>query len=127
MAFSFREEEGMTKNDIARIAHEVNRAYCEALGDMSQPTWENTPDWQKLSALSGVEFHLSGDYSPEASHENWMRQKLANGWIYGPTKFPELREHPCLVPFNDLPLSQQVKDFLFRGVVVACRNYLKTS
>ena len=37
----------MNNEDIARVAHQVNKAYCEALGDTSQPDWENAPDWQK--------------------------------------------------------------------------------
>jgi hypothetical protein len=31
----------MTLEQIARVAHEVNRAYCQALGDQSQPAWED--------------------------------------------------------------------------------------
>lgn len=111
----------MEKQEIARLAHEVNRAYCEALGDTSQPAWEDAPDWQKESAMLGVELHLSGDHGPEASHESWMAQKLADGWKYGPEKNPDTKEHHCMVPFNELPPEQQAKDFLFRGVVHACR------
>jgi hypothetical protein len=109
------------KIEIARIAHEVNRAYCEAMGDNSQQTWESAPQWQKDSALLGVELHTSGDHGPEASHESWMAQKVADGWRYGPEKNPEIKEHPCMVPFSDLPKEQQAKDFLFRGVVHALR------
>lgn len=111
----------MEKIEIARIAHEVNRAYCEAMGDDSQPTWENAPAWQRESALLGVELHTSGDHGPEASHESWMAQKVADGWKYGPEKNPEIKEHPCMVPFSELPKEQQAKDFLFRGVVHALR------
>lgn len=32
---------------IARVCHEVNRAYCQALGDNSQPAWEDAPAWQR--------------------------------------------------------------------------------
>ena len=31
----------MTEQEIARVCHEVNRAYCQAIGDNSQPTWED--------------------------------------------------------------------------------------
>jgi hypothetical protein len=41
---------------IARVAHEVNRSYCEALGDTSQPEWESAPQWQRESAMAGVKF-----------------------------------------------------------------------
>jgi hypothetical protein len=49
----------MTKEEIARVAHEVNRAYCEALGDHSQPPWREAPQWQRESALHVVEMHLA--------------------------------------------------------------------
>lgn len=111
----------MERTEIARVAHEVNRAYCTAMGDNSQPAWEDAPQWQKDSALLGVDLHLSGDHGPEASHESWMAQKVADGWVYGETKDPEAKTHPCIVPFADLPKEQQAKDFLFRGVVHALK------
>lgn len=105
---------------IARIAHEVNRAYCESLGDMSQPKWEEAPEWQRESAIKGVEFHTNNPQaSASASHDSWVEQKIMDGWAYGPTKDSVKKEHPCMVPFNELPLVQRAKDFLFRGVVHA--------
>lgn len=103
---------------IAKACHEVNRAYCLALGDTSQPAWEDAPQWQKDSAMLGVKLHAnSPDAGPQASHESWMAQKLADGWEYGPTKDPEAKRHPCIVPFDALPVEQQAKDFIFRAVV----------
>lgn len=106
---------------IARACHEVNRAYCQALGDDSQPSWEDAPEWQRSSARMGVDLHLSGDFGPEASHFGWMTQKLNEGWKYGPVKNPETKEHPCIVPFAELPREQQAKDYIFRAVVHALR------
>lgn len=34
---------------IAQVAHEINKAYCEAIGDNSQVSWENAPERQKDS------------------------------------------------------------------------------
>lgn len=103
---------------IAMVAHEVNRAYCQSLGDDSQPAWEDAPQWQRESAWHGVVFHLENpDAGPDASHINWAKQKLANGWKYGEVKDPEAKTHPCLVKFNELPPEQQAKDYLFRSVV----------
>ena len=108
--------------DIARVCHEVNREYCLALGDDSQPTWPEAPQWQRDSAMLGVELHLSGEHGPEASHSSWMRQKVAEGWIYGPVKDPLLKQHPCMVSFDELPQAQQAKDYIFRAVVHALRD-----
>lgn len=106
---------------IARVCHEVNRAYCESMGDTSQPIWEDAPQWQRESARMGVDLHLMGEFGPEASHISWMQHKLDDGWVYGPVKDPVKKEHPCLVPFDQLPREQQAKDFIFRAVVHALR------
>jgi len=112
----------MNNEQIARVCHEVNRAYCESLGDMSQPSWEDAPQWQKDSAMLGVKLHTENNVGPEASHESWMAQKVAEGWVYGPTKDPEAKTHHCIVPFDMLPREQQAKDFIFRAVVHALRQ-----
>lgn len=109
-------------DSIARVCHEVNRAYCEALGDNSQAAWEDAPAWQRESARMGVDLHMMGDFGPEASHISWAAEKLANGWKYGPAKDPEKKEHPCMVDFAELPREQQAKDFIFRAVVHALRG-----
>ena len=44
---------------IASICHEANRAYCLSIGDESQPEWATAPDWQRVSAINGVRFHLT--------------------------------------------------------------------
>lgn len=107
---------------VARMCHEVNRAYCRSIGDDSQPAWEDAPDWQKESAINGVEFHLANETSPEQSHENWMREKATAGWVYGDVKDPEKKEHPCMIPYDQLPLEQRTKDYLFKAVV-DCHKY----
>lgn len=113
----------MHEQDIARVAHEVNRAYCAALGDDSHPTWENAPEWQRSSAVAGVQLHLNNpDTTPEQSHESWLKQKRAEGWTWGEVKDPVKREHPCMAPYAELPIEQRVKDHLFRAVVRALRE-----
>lgn len=105
---------------IAQICHDVNKAYCEALGDFSQPTWEEAPDWQKQSARDGVLFHINNpDAPPSASHDNWMALKSKEGWVYGPVKDAEKKEHPCMVPYDQLPLEQRAKDYIFTAVILA--------
>jgi hypothetical protein len=104
--------------DIARVAHEVNRAFCQAYGDNSQLAWEDAPKWQRTSAINGVQFHLNNpDADPARSHLAWMAEKERTGWKYGPVKDAEKKEHPCFVPYDRLPLEQKAKDYMFRAVV----------
>jgi hypothetical protein len=112
----------MNIEQIARIAHETNRAYCESIGDHSQPKWEDAPAWQRESAIKGVQFHIDaharGDRpAPSASHDAWLDEKRAAGWTYGPVKDADKKEHPCFVPYEQLPVEQQVKDYLFGAIV----------
>jgi len=113
----------LTIEHIARLCHEVNRAYCQSIGDDSQPAWEAAPNWQRESAINGVRFHLENDVTPEQSHENWMREKAAAGWTYGPVKDPEKKQHPCMVPYAELPPEQRTKDYLFKAIVDTVKNY----
>lgn len=107
---------------IAKACHAANKGYCEALGDFSQPSWEDAPQWQKDSAIVGVKFHLSGDHGPEASHNSWLAQKEAEGWVYGEVKDPVKKEHPCFVPYEQLPVEQKAKDYIFRSIVHAFKS-----
>ncbi len=113
--------------NIARVCHEANRAYCHTLKDFSHETWDAAPDWQRESARMGVDLHLMGDFGAEASHVSWMKQKLEEGWKFGAVKDPGKKEHPCLVDFKDLPPAQQMKDHLFRAIVHSFKGQLCNS
>lgn len=103
---------------IAMMCHAINAAYCQSMGDDSQPTWDDAPDWQRNSAIAGVEMHLANpDATPEQSHESWYKVKEAEGWKYGEVKDMEKKEHPCFLPYEELPDEQKAKDYLFRTTV----------
>ena len=115
---------------IAKICHQANKAYCETIGDNSQPEWDAAPDWQKESAIKGVKFNfnsvgLYNSYGAHASHDSWMKEKLIDGWKYGATKDVEKKEHPCLLPYDYLPQEQKMKDFLFNSVIAAFKLELE--
>lgn len=112
----------MNLEGIARLCHEVNRAYCNAIGETpAHKPWEDAPQWQRDSAVNGVRAHLRNpEMTPEQSHDSWMAEKGAAGWTYGPVKNEQVKTHPCMLPYCDLPEEQRVKDHLFRAVVHAC-------
>ena len=107
---------------IAKVCHEANKALCEATGDFSQPSWLVAEEWQRVSAINGVEYFIADPNAPDsAQHDAWMKDKLAAGWTFGVEKDAIDKRHPCLVPFEDLPSEQQAKDTLFKAV---CKSLL---
>jgi hypothetical protein len=115
----------MHVEDIARVAHEVNKAYCETIGDHSQKPWEEAADWQKQSALNGVRMQLDNpSVTPEDLHKSWLKEKADAGWTWGPTKNVEKKEHPCFIEYSRLPQEQTAKDYLFRAVVQSLTKHL---
>jgi len=105
---------------IAMVCHEANRAWCHANGDVSQVPWADAADWQRKSAIAGVRYSLEHPNAPDsAQHDQWMADKLRDGWVYGPVKDAAAKIHPTLVPFAELPWEQHVKDKLFMAVVRA--------
>jgi len=113
----------MQVGNIARVCHEVNRAYCESIGDTSQTSWNDAPQWQKDSAINGVRFHIGNPKAgPDNSHNEWLKEKAANGWKFGAVKDADKKEHPCFVPYDQLPTEQKAKDYIFRAIVHALAN-----
>ena len=43
-------------------------------------------------------------------HEVWAAGRIAEGWQYGQTHSYELKRHPCLVPYDELPESEKEYD-----------------
>ena len=93
---------------IAEIRHIGWVAYQIAVG---QPYNEQMNKDQFESLLDGIQFQDEHpDNTPEQNHDNWMRMKIAQGWVYGENKDFDKKTHPDLVPFNELPEVEQRKD-----------------
>lgn len=108
----------------ARAAHEANRVYCNTQGDFSQKKWDQAEEWQRSSVLLGARnVYENPQTTPAQSHERWLAVKVADGWRYGPVKNAEIKEHPCMVPYDELPEAQRVKDEMFLSVVRSVLGY----
>ena len=43
-------------------------------------------------------------------HDTWIRQRLADGWRWGPKRDDEQRTHSCLVPYEQLTEEEKQYD-----------------
>lgn len=105
--------------EIATEAHETNRIYCRSIGDDSVTLWYYATEAQRDSVRAGVRQLLAHpERTPREGHESWLAYKKAAGWVYGPEKDEAAKLHPCMLPYEELPAEQRVKDVLFRTTVL---------
>ncbi len=108
---------------IAKACHEAIKIYCETCGDFSYKSWEESENWQKDSAIKGVIWKLKNPQATlEDQHEEWVKDKLVEGWRYGPTKNAVDKTHPCLIDYEKLPHEDRNKDLIFVTMVEALRH-----
>lgn len=46
----------------------------------------------------------------ENVHDNWAAERIADGWTYGPQRNDELKQNPCLVPYDELEEEEKKYD-----------------
>lgn len=108
--------------DVARIAHAANNALQGVIGDpWASPPWPAAEDWRRAAKIHTVqavrEASAEMDVTPGDVHSEWMRWYTDRGWVYGPIKDDVLKTHPCLVPYDQLPEAEKMKDCLFLALV----------
>lgn len=45
----------------------------------------------------------------EHIHDTWAAQRMKDGWVYGKVRDDSLRQHPCLIPYDQL--SEEEKEY----------------
>jgi hypothetical protein len=110
-------------DDIARMAMNLNADYCETLNE-PYTYWEEADQQTRESVIRGVVHALRYNPTAQQQHEQWLKDKQANGWTYGPVKDSEKKQHPDLIAFEHLPADQKVKNSLFLSVVEHLRSKL---
>ena len=43
-------------------------------------------------------------------HEVWAQSRMEQGWTYGQQRSDTLKQHPCLVPYDELPEEEKEYD-----------------
>ena len=43
-------------------------------------------------------------------HEVWAESRIGQGWAYGEERSDALKQHPCLVPYEELPDVEKAYD-----------------
>ena len=115
----------MKIEDIAKVCHQANKAFCEGIGDDSKVPWNVLPKEEQDGVVSGVQFRLDNpNESAKAQHKHWYKALEAEGWTYGDQKNKKAKKHPCMVSYADLSARHLAKDFMFMSIVDHLRDFV---
>lgn len=102
---------------IAPVVHEAVRAYQIVTGTPKPCVhWDEAAEWERQSTRLSVRAALDG-VTPAEQHQQWMEQRQAEGWRWGPVRDAENKLNPALVPYEDLSEDQRRLDVL-RNMIV---------
>ncbi len=72
---------------------------------MYRPSPIDTSKIKLPKELDALMEHLA-----EHNHDIWAQQRLKDGWTCGPKRNDERKQHPDLVPYDQLPESEREYD-----------------
>ena len=64
----------------------------------------NTDDVQLPDTLNEL-----AEFLAKNVHEVWSAERMADGWTFGKERNDALKQHPCLVPYEEL--SEKEKEY----------------
>lgn len=111
---------------VARVAHEACRVWTKCNDMPTPPSWDSLETFTKDRIRKGAKMYLDDSgVAASALHEMWVTEMLGEGWRSGPVRDLEKKTSPMLVPYDKLPLKEQVKDHIFKGVVESFREFVQ--
>ena len=110
----------LSKLVVAQVMHAANKALCDATGDNSHLSWQDVDVATREHFLRGIDAVLNNPtMTAKEGHDFWLTDHVERGWTYGPIKNRVTKQHPCIVPFDELPEVEKAKDHLYIAIVRA--------
>lgn len=104
----------MEIEQISKTTHEVHLSYCRSMGIDTQGKWEEISEAHKNGIISSVKGILLGEISTKVeSHNNFINNKIKDGWKWGEYYCKNKKTNPRLVVYQLLSLEDKVKESLF--------------
>jgi hypothetical protein len=94
---------------IAELGWQSHIAWERIIGEQPKPDWSALSPGQKVAIIESINWLIDHPTSSVAAQHDAWRARLAG----------EDRDHQNMVPFDELPFSQQMKARLWRHIIFA--------
>ena len=107
--------------DIAQECHAKNNELMMMNGEEQRGSWETLDRHTKFITLKSVIKALENpNLTAKEMHDEWMNNKIEDGWKFGDVKDAELKTHPLIIDFELMNDIDKMKDQNFIDV---CNKY----
>lgn len=108
----------MNKNDLAQVI-------SAAINKLQELNNEKVHHNEEMT-IGAIEAVLQNPgMSAEDMHEHWLKEKIKDGWKYGPVKDYDKKENPNMVEYEKLSDFQKMKDIVVITLVNAYINLVE--
>lgn len=110
--------------NIAKECHSANDDLMLVNNEVPNLTdWHQMDDHTRSMNIKSVSKIIDNKYiTAKDLHNEWMDNKIADGWKYGTVKNPELKTHPLIIEFEKMSDINKLKDQNFIDIVNKHRN-----
>jgi hypothetical protein len=102
-------------DEIAKICHNTHVRYCSNMNLKGMTlSWNDVQENHKNIIKDSLQKIINGEIkNPKESHNNFVKQKEKEGWVYGEDYSLEDKINPRLTDFENLSINDKVKEILF--------------
>jgi len=105
---------------ISKLAHNAMADNCLQNYNINIPLWDELPEDNRFVVVNLTAYiYAHPDITDKELHDNWVKDRLNDGWRYGIKLDNDKKENPNIVEYENIPLHFRISSNIFRNVILS--------